>query len=154
MHGRASGVDELSHFFLAQDGRQRESPFRIGSLGGAPGSLERLGIEEPQRGKIYRDGARCVLPLREQFRLIFANVLRAQAIRRTMEASRKIFHYPDVTSYGRLSVITTLEFFQHHFSQMGHRDLLVTQIYLSGQATIAPSASRAASAARAASFKS
>ena len=26
-----------------------------------------------------------------------------------------------------LSVITSLEFFQHHFSEMGHRDLLVTQ---------------------------
>jgi hypothetical protein len=70
-----------------------------------------------------------------------------------MEASRKIFHYPDVTAYGRLSVITTLKIFQHHFSEMGHRDLLVTQIYLSGKATTAPSASRVASAARAASFK-
>jgi len=71
-----------------------------------------------------------------------------------MEASRKIFHYPDVTAYGSLSVITTLEIFQHHFSEMGHRDLLVTQIYISGQATTAPSASRVASAARAASSKS
>jgi hypothetical protein len=71
-----------------------------------------------------------------------------------MEASRKIFHYSDVTAYGSLSVITSLEFFQHHFSEMGHGDLLVTPIYLSGQATTAPSASRAASAARAASFKS
>jgi len=70
-----------------------------------------------------------------------------------MEASRKIFHYPDVTAYGSLSVITKLEFFQHHFSQMGHGDLLVTQIYISGEATTAPSASRVASAARAASFK-
>jgi hypothetical protein len=26
-----------------------------------------------------------------------------------------------------LSVITALEFFQHYFSEMGHRDLLVTQ---------------------------
>jgi hypothetical protein len=26
-----------------------------------------------------------------------------------------------------LSVITSLEFFQHYFSEMGHRDLLVTQ---------------------------
>ena len=70
-----------------------------------------------------------------------------------MEASRKIFHYPDVTAYGSLSVITTLKIFQHHFSEMGHRDLLVTQIYLSGKATTAPSASRVASAARAALFK-
>ncbi len=80
MHGRASGIDELRHFFLAQDGRQRKCPFWIGSLGGAPGPLERLGVEESQRGKISRDGARSVLPLGEQFRLIFANVLGSQAV--------------------------------------------------------------------------
>jgi len=27
----------------------------------------------------------------------------------------------NVTAYGSFSVITTLEFFQHHFSEMGHR---------------------------------
>jgi hypothetical protein len=37
---------------------------------------------------------------------------------------------------------------------MGHRDLLVTQIYLSLQATNTPGASREAFAARAASSKS
>jgi len=87
MQGRVSGFDELRHLFLAQDGWQRKCPFRIGSLGGAPGPLERLGVEEPQSGKIYRDGGRCELPLREQFRLVFANVLGSQAVRSTMEAS-------------------------------------------------------------------
>ena len=52
-----------------------------------------------------------------------------------------------VASYGSLGVITTLEFFQHHFSEMGHRDLLVTQTYLSRQATTVLRASRVASAA-------
>jgi len=42
-----------------------------------------------------------------------------------MEALREIFHEksstgPDVTSYGSFSVIATLEFLQHHFSEMGH----------------------------------
>jgi len=36
---------------------------------------------------------------------------------------------------------------------MGHGDLLVTQTYTNQEATTAPSASRVASAARAASFK-
>src|SRR2546421_6081776 len=138
MQGRASGIDELRHFFLAQDRWQRKCLFRIGRLGGAPGLLECLGVEESQRGKIDRDGARSVLPLGEQFRLIFANVFWAQTVGSTVEASRKIFHYADVTAYGSLSVIATLEFFQHHFSEMGHRDLLVTQIYLNRQATTAP----------------
>ena len=67
----------LSHFFLAQDRRQRKYLFRIGRLGCAPGPLERLGVEESQRCKIYRDRARCELSLGEQFGLVFANVLRA-----------------------------------------------------------------------------
>ena len=41
--------------------------------------------------------------------------------------SRKLFDGAKVTIDGSLGVITTLEFFQHHFSKMGHRDLLVTQ---------------------------
>src|SRR6266849_7034270 len=62
----------------------------------------------------------------------------AQAVRRTVESSSKIFDCVDVGTCGMLSVITTLEFFQHHFSEMGHRDLLVTQTYLTRQATNAP----------------
>ena len=46
-----------------------------------------LGVEESHRGKIYRDGGRSVLPLGEQFRLIFANVFWAQTVGGTMEAS-------------------------------------------------------------------
>src|ERR1700736_5964668 len=48
-------------------------------------------------------------------------------IRGSVEVSRKIFDGAKVTIDGSLGVITTLEFFQHHFSKMGHRDLLVTQ---------------------------
>src|ERR1700736_3413353 len=48
-------------------------------------------------------------------------------IRGSVEVSREIFDGAEVTIDGSLGVITTLEFFQHHFSKMGHRDLLVTQ---------------------------
>jgi hypothetical protein len=44
-----------------------------------------------------------------------------------MEVSSKILDCADVGTCGMLSVITSLEFFQHYFSEMGHRDLLVTQ---------------------------
>src|SRR5713101_5350018 len=39
----------------------------------------------------------------------------------------KILDCADVGTCGMLSVITSLEFFQHYFSELGHRDLLVTQ---------------------------
>src|SRR5258708_28685678 len=78
MEGSKSCIDELRNFFLTQDRGQRRYPFRIGRLGCAPDPLKCLGVEEPQSRKIYRDGARCELSLREQFRLVFANLLRPQ----------------------------------------------------------------------------
>jgi hypothetical protein len=72
--------------------------------------FESLGIEEPESCKIYRNGAWRQLSLLEQFRLVFANLLGAQAVWRALEALREIFHYPDVTVYGSFGIITTLSF--------------------------------------------
>jgi len=83
--------------------------------------------------------------------LIFPNVSRAYAIRTAVEASRKLFDCVNVGTYGIVSVIKTLELIQHHFSEMGHRDLLVTQNLLQQQAQLLRSI-RVASAARAATF--
>ena len=65
----------------------------------------------------------------------------------TVKKPKEIFNYADVEACGIFRIITTLEFLQHHFSEMGHRDLLVTQTYLNQQATTAPFPSRVASAA-------
>src|SRR5438445_10630035 len=43
-----------------------------------------------------------------------------------MEMAGEFLDDPKVGFYGTLSVITTLEFLQHHSAKMGHRDLLVT----------------------------
>src|SRR5260370_31443550 len=118
MKGRPSRIDESRHFFLAQDRWKVLGSFRIGGLGCTPALLESLGIEEPQSRKIYRNGARRQLSLLEQFRLVFANLLGAQTVWRTLEASREIFHYTDVTAYGSFSVITTLEIARHDFLEM------------------------------------
>ena len=42
---------------------------------------------------------------------------------------REILERLDVAVYGSLGVITTLEFFEHHFAKSGHEDLLVTRQY-------------------------
>src|SRR5271157_82582 len=127
MEGSARRIDELRHFFLAQNRGQAMSLFRIGGVGHAPRLFERLDVEEPQRTQISRHRTRRQLPLCEQVRLILPNVLRAQAIGRAPEMSSESFNLANVIPCGSLGVITTLEFFQHHFSKMGHRDLLVTQ---------------------------
>jgi hypothetical protein len=41
---------------------------------------------------------------------------------KTVEVSREIFDTAKVAIDGSLGVITTLEFLQHHFSEMGHGD--------------------------------
>src|SRR6266481_2543580 len=64
--------------------------------------------------------------------LVFANVPQAQAIRRTVEVSSKIFDCADVMAYGIFRKVTTLEFFQHHFAKSGHGDgLLMTRQLIS-----------------------
>src|SRR5260370_28194696 len=47
MEGRARGLDQSCDFFLAEDRWKAMGPFRIGSVGDAPGSLERLTVKEP-----------------------------------------------------------------------------------------------------------
>ena len=49
-----------------------------------------------------------------------------------VEVSSKIFNCADIAAYGIFRKVTTLELFQHHFLQTGHRGyLVVTRIYLS-----------------------
>jgi len=52
----------------------------------------------------------------EQLGLILTNVLRAQAVRGTLEPSSKILDGVHVTAYSFVRVIATLEFLQHQFA--------------------------------------
>src|SRR5260370_38852476 len=54
-------------------------------------------------------------------RLVLADVLRSELIRRAPKVTREIFDRLDVAVYGSLCVLTTLEFFEHHFAKVGHR---------------------------------
>src|SRR6516164_11497594 len=144
----ARRVDELRDFFPAKNRRQATRLFRIGSVGDAPGSAERLDVEEAQSRQVSPYGIRRQLALLEQLGLIFANVSRAQTIGRTAESSSKIFHCPDVVSYGTLRVIKTLELFQHHLSKMGHGNTSCDHIYINPSSNQRSTTSREASAAQ------
>src|ERR1700739_1967615 len=102
-------------------------PFRIGRLADAPALLECFDVEESESRQMSPNGARRQFPLLKQLGLVFANVPRPQAVRRTVESSREIFDCADVTACGSLRIITTLEFFEHHFAKSGHKDLLMTR---------------------------
>ena len=56
----------------------------------------------------------------------------------TLKMLGEIPQRADVSVYGTLGIVTTLEFFQHHFSKLGHKNLLVTQIYLPPMSDASP----------------
>ena len=62
MQRRASCIDESRHFFLAEDRWQVKGLLRVGSLGNAPGFLERFRVEESESRK------RCATVFGENFR--------------------------------------------------------------------------------------
>jgi hypothetical protein len=45
----------------------------------------------------------------------------ASKVRRAVKVKGKLGNCTQVILYGRLSLITTLEFFEHHFAKVGHR---------------------------------
>ena len=54
-------------------------------------------------------------------RLVLTDVLRTELVGRALEVMREIFDCLDVEACCSLSVITTLEFLEHHFAKVGHR---------------------------------
>src|ERR1700726_1358621 len=122
MVGSERRINELRDFFRAQDRGQAKCLLRIGRLFDAPRPLESFCVEKSERREALPNRACCQFLFLEEFGLVFANMARSQAVRRKVESSREIFDGADVTIYGSLSVIATLEFLQHHFSKMGHRD--------------------------------
>jgi hypothetical protein len=49
------------------------------------------------------------------------NRIAGELVGRALEVTREIFDRLDVAVSGSLSVITTLEFLEHHFAKVGHR---------------------------------
>ncbi len=69
-------MEQLCDFFPAKNRWESTRFFRIGSVGKAPGSAERLDVEKAQRRQVLPYGIRRQLALLEQLGLIFANVSR------------------------------------------------------------------------------
>src|SRR4029077_5058171 len=115
------------YFYAAEDRRKVKCCFWIGCLRDAPGFLESFDVEESQSCQSLRNRARRQLALLEQLGLIFTNWLMTQTIWRALESSCEIFNCANVTACGSLRIITTLEFFEHHFAKSGHEDLLMTR---------------------------
>ena len=70
------------------------------------------------------DRARSQLARFDQMHLILPDLVQAELIGRLVEVLGKIADDLQIRPRCILRVITTLEFLQHHFVQLGHRDLL------------------------------
>jgi hypothetical protein len=110
IEGSRRSIDELCYFFLTENGGQAMALLGIGSLGNAPGPLERLDVEEAQGAEMvgYRTGSQFVQG--EELRLVLADVLRSQAIGRAVEVLGEPLNEANVTSCGSLRVMTSLSF--------------------------------------------
>ncbi len=78
--------------------------------------VQGLHEEETECRASLLDGAGGELAVFEQVGLIGADVLRSKLVGALPEVRREVLDGVDVASYGILSVITTLEFVQHHSS--------------------------------------
>jgi hypothetical protein len=124
---RERAFNQASYFILAQDDRQTHPFLRIRCLLDMPGPLQSPGVKEAKRCDTLSDGVVSQLAFTEQVRGIFAYLLGAELVGRTVEETREVLDGSHVRARGRFSVVTTLEFLEHHFSKMGHKDLLVTR---------------------------
>src|ERR1700688_2250330 len=119
-------VDELRYFLATQDLREFAIAFGSRNIFEQIPSLQSFDIEKAKRGHMLLHGAGVQLLLLKQVGLILTQVLRTKLVGWLMEMAGKFLDDPKVGFYGTLSVITALEFLQHHSAKMGHRDLLVT----------------------------
>lgn len=79
------------------------------------------------------NGAGCQVAILEQVYLVFADLIWSEFFWGASEVFGEPRDDLNVRPCGILGVIATLELFQHHFSEMGHKDLLVTQHYAYGR---------------------
>jgi hypothetical protein len=80
------------------------------------GLFERLDVEEAQGAEMVGHRAGSQFVQSEELRLVLADVLRSQAIGRAVEVLSKPLDQANVALRGSFRVMTTLEFFQHHFA--------------------------------------
>jgi hypothetical protein len=92
---------------------ETHSLLRVGRLVHAPRPLQHLHEEESQSSDSLIDRVVGELLVAEQVGYVFANVLRAELVGRTVKITRKVLDDAQVGASGRFGEVTTLDFLQH-----------------------------------------
>src|SRR5215469_10359448 len=101
-------IDELCYFFLTENSGQAIALLGIGSVGNAPGPLERLDVEEAQGAEMVGHRTRSQFVHGEELRLVLTDVPGSQAIGRAVEVLSKPLDQANVALCGSLRVMTSL----------------------------------------------
>src|SRR5215470_4582433 len=116
-------------FLPAENGREMQHLLWVRCQVYVPRLLERLDVEESDSAEMLDHRVGVELSFAEQIRLILADMIRPQLVGRTVEVSRELVNGLEISARGAGCVVSTLEFFEHQLSKMGHWDLLVTAPY-------------------------
>jgi len=109
-------LNQARNFFLAEYPGEVTQLLRIGRLGDAPVPLQHVNVEEPQRRQPQDDGVRTELQLREQHRLILANVFRAKLIGWTAKVSAEMLNTVQVGADGCGGEVAALQLLKHELA--------------------------------------
>ncbi|XWK65994.1 hypothetical protein RBB80_20590 [Tunturiibacter gelidiferens] len=88
-------------------------------------SLERLDVEEPQRGHSLRHRLRSQLPLTKQVELVLPDMLCTKLIGSTIKVFGKLLDRKQVGFCGSRGIVATFEFFEHPVSELSHKKYLL-----------------------------
>jgi hypothetical protein len=113
-------------------------PFGHGEIFQQVAPFQSLVEEKSESSHVLLYCAGIELLVLKQVRLVLPQMVGSKFVGRLLEVLGKVLHDSQVAFYGILGVITTLEFLQHHFSKLGHRDLLVTHKYRAAQPIASP----------------
>ena len=85
--------------------------------------MQRAHEEEPQCGHVVLDASRAELELPEQIGLVAAQMIRTKLVRRLVEVLGEPLDKAQIAPRCAGRVVTTLEFFEHHFAKTSHSRL-------------------------------
>jgi len=109
-------VDQTRYFFLAEDAGKLLRHAWIRNVLAELIALQRTHVEKTQCGYVVLDRARRQLARLQQVRLVGAQVIRAQLLRRLAEEPGVLLNPADVVADRALVVVAALELFEHHLA--------------------------------------
>ena len=113
MEQTVGGVDQSCDLLGAEHLGESSRPLGIGRQLDVPIAPERLDVEEPQGGEPLRHGVGGELALRDQVRLIGADLIQPQLRGRALEVERVLRDGANVAANRVRGIVATLELFEH-----------------------------------------